>query len=360
MNYGLQISEYDSGLIFGYYGGKFLPFHMGHLNCIIQAASMVDVLFVVVGYDDLYDKKLCKSSKFNWIPASMRERWISKAVKDIPNVRVLSHYERRSDDFMTDPFVKEANNTLAKKLGGKIDVVFSSELEYEAYFSKYFPTSKHVLLDNFRIQFNISATQIREKGVFECWDMLPKAVQEYYTKRICLCGVESTGKSTMTKLLAAFFQTNFVEEYGRTYYDDINSCFDIITKEDFYQIAAGHTYLINQAIPNANKLLFIDTEQVYTQFFRIQSFDEKCLVLDQMIKNNVNKIDTYIYLEPHNEYELDGSRLPVNDVIRKQNNDTLIKLFNDYNIELHIVDEKCKIKRMQKCIEIVKNSLSII
>ncbi|MER2171736.1 MAG: multifunctional transcriptional regulator/nicotinamide-nucleotide adenylyltransferase/ribosylnicotinamide kinase NadR [Psychrobacillus psychrodurans] len=357
MNYGLPIEEYDRNLTFGYYGGKFLPFHMGHLNCIIKAASLVDVLFVVVGYDEDYEQKLCQNSKFNWVSPRQRERWVTKATKDLSNVRVLSHYERRSNDHMTDPLVKHANDELLQKFGGRVDYVFSSESEYEHYFNKYFPESEHILFDRHSTQYPISATKIRDKGVYACWEMLPSAVRESYVKRICLCGVESTGKSTMAKLLAAHFQTNFVEEYGRAFYDNINGCFDIDMPEDFHQIAFGHSYAISQAVPTANKVLFIDTEETYTQFFRMKSIGEKSAVLSEMIKSRVNQIDTFIYLEPHNPYEMDGTRLPVHEEQRIQDNERLKGLFKEYGISLHIVDEKNRSRRLEKCIKIVNDSL---
>lgn len=357
MNYGLPINEYDRSLTFGYYGGKFLPFHMGHLSCIIKAASLVDVLFVVVGYDEAYEQKLCLNNKFKWVSPRLRERWITKATKDIPNVRVLSHYERRSNNYMKDPLVKQANGELLQKLGGRLDYVFSSEAEYELYFNKYFTDSEHIIFDRFSTQFPVYATEIRNKGVYACWEMLPPAVRESYIKRICLCGVESTGKSTMTKLLATHFQTNFVEEYGRAFYDNINGCFDIDMPEDFHQIAFGHSHAIQQAIPFANKVLFIDTEETYTQFFRIKSVGEKSSLINEMIKNKVNKIDTYIFLEPHNQYEMDGTRLPIAEEQRLQDNELLKSLFNAYGLRLHIVDEKNRSRRLEKCIEIVNDSL---
>lgn len=287
----------------------------------------------------------------------LRERWVTKATKDMPNVRVLSHYERRSDGYMTDPLVKQANEELLQKLGGKLEYVFSSEADYEDYFNMYFPDSEHILFDRLSTQYPISATEIRDKGVYSYWEMLPPAVRESYVKRICLCGVESTGKSTMAKLLAAHFQTNLVEEYGRAFYDNINGCFDIDMPEDFHQIAFGHSYAILQAVPTANKVLFIDTEETYTQFFRIKSIGEKSAVLSEMIKSRVNQIDTYIYLEPHNEYEMDGTRLPVSQKQRLQDNEQLKSLFNEYGISLHIVDENNRSRRLEKCITIVYDSL---
>ena len=36
-------------------------------------------------------------------------------------------------------------------------------------------------------------------------------------KRVVICGPESTGKSTMTRNLAAHFKTNFVDEFARDF-----------------------------------------------------------------------------------------------------------------------------------------------
>lgn len=352
MNYGIQVNEYE-GKTIGYYGGKFLPFHYGHLDCILKAQSMVDILFVVVGYDELHDGKICEGTKFEHVNHRVRERWMTKELKEFKNIRVLSQYERRSDEYMNDTSIEQSYTELLNKIGGKIDIVFSSEKEYDDYFERYLPGIQHVVLDEGRTDRPISATQIRHEGVYAKWNFLPKSVQEYYTKRVAICGIESVGKSHLTKMLAKHFHTNYVGEYGRSYYDEINGFQDISHPNDYIDIAVGHCHLINEASKKSNKLLLVDTDLSYTQFFHFLENERYNKVIDELVRAKAEGIAKYIYIEPHNFHELDGTRRHLTKEERQSRNNLLKTIYKNYEIELVIVDEEDRNKRFEKCVEAI-------
>lgn len=357
MNFGVQVNEYKDKRI-GLYGGKFLPFHMGHLNCILQAQSKVDILFVVIGYDDDYDKSLCEGKNFEWVSSRVRERWITEELRAFKNIRVLSQYERRSDDYMNDETIADSYKELLHNIGGKVDMVFSSEPEYESYFEKYLPMAKHHIVDPARSRFNISATKVREDGIFPSWEFLPKSVQRYYVKRVAVCGIESAGKTHLTKMLSVQLRTELVKEYGRLYYENINGFNDISEPTDYEEIAVGHCHNMNMQAKEANKVLIVDTDLCYTQFFYVM--ENKCYnpAIDMLIKSNAEKIDVYIYIEPHNPHELDGTRRPVTDLEREQRNNMLKEIYQSYGIHLIIVDEPDRHLRYEKCLSVIEGLIN--
>lgn len=353
MDYGPEVTEYANKRV-GVYGGKFYPFHRGHLSFILKAQSMVDILFVVVQYDEDYERSLLTSgSKLAWIDPRTREAWISETLKAFPNIRVLSQYERRTEAHMDDPLLVEQYAELAELVGGHIDVVFSNTHEYDDYFAKMLPNSEHIVFYEDRPIFQIEATRIRNEGAYKHWDFLTRPAQNYYTKRVAIVGIESSGKSHISAMLGSLYETEVATEYGREYYNNKNSYTSIDDPMDYVNIAVGHCHRLNEKVPLSNKILFSDTDLIYTQFFHEQSYGTKHPVLDAMIKAKADKIDTWIWLEPHNPHELDGSRLALTQEERQQNRDKLFALYAYYGIQLQVVDEVDRDARFQQCTKIV-------
>jgi len=355
MDFGPEVSEYSDKTV-GVYGGKFFPFHRGHLSFIMKAQSMVDILFVVVQYDEAYERSLLSDgTKFDWVDFRVREAWIAETLKPFPNIRVLSQFEHRTDNHMNDPLISDAYDELVGLVGGKIDIIFSNTHEYDDYFEKYLPSSEHVVFYENRDLFDISATQIRADGVYAHWDMLPHAVQNSYKKRVALCGIESTGKTHLSRMLATLFNSVTVPEYGRLYYDRKNAYTSVDDPADYVDIAAGHCHLLNEAERETNHVLFADTDLVYTQFFYEQSYGVKHPVLDAMIRTQADKIDCWLWFEPYNPHELDGTRLNITDDVRQRNRDHLFGLYQHYGINLNVIDEPDRDIRFQKSVQVVKN-----
>ena len=81
-------------------------------------------------------------------------------------------------------------------------------------------------------------------------------------KLICFYGPESTGKSTMAKQMAAYYQTEFVPEVAR----EIVSSNDF-TLDDIVRIAKAQNERVKEKMKTANKLLFCDTDLITTQIY---------------------------------------------------------------------------------------------
>ena len=81
-------------------------------------------------------------------------------------------------------------------------------------------------------------------------------MQNPYT--IVLTGVESSGKTTLARALAAYYQTAWVAEYAREYLQTLNTA--SYTIEDVERIAKEQRRRQRQAIDHANQFLFCDTD----------------------------------------------------------------------------------------------------
>ncbi|MFZ7946410.1 multifunctional transcriptional regulator/nicotinamide-nucleotide adenylyltransferase/ribosylnicotinamide kinase NadR [Neobacillus sp. 19] len=316
----------------GFIGGKFLPLHLGHVYAIIHASSMVDELYVVLSHSEKRDRELCENTKLNYIPAQVRLRWLSKLTKDMPHVKVISIEDKDDNEHYN---WAEGAGLIKKEIDKPIDFVFSSEREYEPIFQELYPNSKHVLLDPKRAHVNISATQIRKDGVFQHWAYIPDGVKPYFVKKVVVIGTESCGKSTLTQNLSKIYNTSYVEEYGRTVCEDLGGCDGIIIDDDYLQIAYGHKMKELEAIEKANKLVFIDTEAIVTQFYSNLYNQVNQPVLDEIAKRQ--DYDLWLFLEPDVLWVDDGLRVHGDAEARTKNNQHLKTLLNKQNIDYKIL-----------------------
>nr|WP_204413391.1 multifunctional transcriptional regulator/nicotinamide-nucleotide adenylyltransferase/ribosylnicotinamide kinase NadR [Bacillus tianshenii] len=314
----------------GFIGGKYLPLHRGHIYTIVRAASSVDELYVILSHNEDRDRETCEKSSFPYIPADIRLRWLHEATKEMGNVRVLSVADTTKDyDW------EEGSRLIKAAINKKIDVVFSSESAYDAIFKSNYPDAKHILLDEERKIVPISATEIREEGVYAHWNDIPECVRPYFVKKVVLVGTESCGKSTLTRNLASVYNTTFVKEYGRTLCEEIGGCEGIIQKEDYPIIAYGHKMEEKEAIRKANKIVFIDTEATVTQYYSHLYNNCHQKVLDEIIAEQ--SYDMYLYLEPDVPWVDDGLRVHGEQYVRDENNKLLKEMFKQNNIELTVI-----------------------
>jgi HTH-type transcriptional regulator, transcriptional repressor of NAD biosynthesis genes len=334
----------------GFIGGKFLPLHQGHVYAIIHASSMVDELYVVLSHSQIRDKDLCKGSKMDYIPPHIRLRWLSQLTRDMPHVKVISIEDYEGKD---DYDWNQGAQLIKQAIGKPIDYVFSSEFDYNDIFRELYPDSKHVMIDPERSHVTICATAIRNEGVYRNWEYLPDFVKPYFIKKVVVVGTESCGKSTLSKNLAKIYNTAYVEEYGRTVCEGLGGCEGIMVKEDYQKIAYGHKMKEIEAIEKANKVVFIDTEVIVTQFYSHLYNDEHQPVLDEIAK--LQEYDLWLYLEPDVKWVDDGLRVHGTKEVRDQNNHDLKALLEKHMINYKVLsgDYVSRLKGAMESIDIL-------
>ena len=227
--------------------GKFLPPHLGHVHLIETAQHFVDELDVVVG-------TLAREP----IPGALRHAWMSEL---FPRARVLHLDEELPQDPSEHPrFWDLWRESLRRVLAPHLPThVFASE----AYGHRLAEElgARFVPVDPSRVAVPVSGTAIREDPLAH-WDRLPRCVRPYFTKRVCVFGPESTGKSTLTKNLAAHFRTAFVPEYARTWLETFGT--DAVREEDLPLIAKGQLASEAALARNARGVLICDTDPLLT------------------------------------------------------------------------------------------------
>ena len=145
----------------GMYGGKFMPFHKGHLYCVEEAAKQCETLYVVLFHGGAQELQILKDRP-NEQFLTVEDRWehVKQGCKHVENAVVIDidtteckHPDGTENWEMETPLVEDAC--------GKLDVVFGSEADYGAYFKKAFPQADYVMIDLERKAVPISATMLR-------------------------------------------------------------------------------------------------------------------------------------------------------------------------------------------------------
>lgn len=264
-----------------------MPVHNGHLALIGFAKSQCNELIVSMSYT-LIDP----------IDHNIRFGWLKQLLADDSNVKV----EESLDDF-DDESVPLFERTkvwarFIQKRFPKIDLVISSE-SYGEPFAHHLGVP-HVLFDLHRAQIPVSATRIREKPL-TYWNYIPKIVQPYFVKKVCLYGPESTGKSVMAKKLADLYQTEWVPEVAREFVSS-----NVFTVEEIVKIGNAHVARIAEKEKIANRFLFCDTDIITTQIYSNHYLHTVPPVLFELEKQV--RFDAYFLFDIDVPWVADGMR----------------------------------------------------
>jgi NadR type nicotinamide-nucleotide adenylyltransferase len=122
-------------------------------------------------------------------------------------------------------------------------------------------------------------------------------------KKIAIVGPESTGKSTISALLAEHYHTVWVPEYAREYCEKLS---EPCTWQDELNMFHGQLALEEKLLPKANKLIICDTTfitvKIWSDAFFGRSPQE---VLDELPKHSY---DFYLLMDVDLPWEEDPLR----------------------------------------------------
>ena len=312
----------------GMYGGSFDPLHLGHINAIIKGASICRKFHIFIFYNETND---C-------IKKELKYRWVLNSTKHLPNIEIHLIEDESEKEYDEYHWRKDADE-IKKIIGEPIDaVICGSDYINTGIFEALYEDSKIIYYD--RNEVPISSTAIRGNPL-KYWEFIPKAAKSYFTKKILIIGSESTGKSTLVENLASYYNTNFVVEIGRETCDYAGGE-DKVLYEDLLENLIRQKEEVMKGIKLSNKLLFVDTDALTTNFFAEVLLDdlnqkENIKNLSKLI-NWSNDWDLVLFLDIKGvPFVQDGTRNEEFKLQREKYNSLLKKMFDENNLNYEII-----------------------
>jgi HTH-type transcriptional regulator, transcriptional repressor of NAD biosynthesis genes len=283
-------------MISGVVIGKFLPLHRGHRHLIEVALRGCDELWILI---------VGRSDEEAFAPLAVRAAWLRELFPG-PQVHIV---DRLSDapTSATDQAIVDYWNQLILEMTGldQVDRLFTSERGTYEEVTAAGIGARHVGVDPDRSVVPISGTSLRQ-DVYGGWAYLDAPVRAFFARRVRLLGGESTGKSTLSDLLARRFATAWVPEWGRPYADPKDHAGEPWTTADFSAIATRQNELEDIAAGRSDRLLVCDTDALTTGIWHVEYLGRRDAGVESLGADR--PYDLSLILEPDIAWRQDGMR----------------------------------------------------
>lgn len=310
--------------------GKFMPFHKGHKELIEFASNhAMFVKILVLGNDN---EPISINQRVKWIEESfdadytLTSEFCVKGISyDSSKLDSSSESNLKSSQEWCD-FLKDELND--------IDVIVGSEIyiEYMAEYSK----KEYLLFDVTRTKVPISASKIKDNPL-KYWDYLTPAVKRTYAHHICICGTESSGKTTLaTALEKEFDYVTMIPEIGRCLVGNAMTC----ESTTLTSVLSIHKTLLKCVKHNPPTPIVVwDTDNLTTKSYM------KFLGWDTYT-SDFPIADIYFFLDNDIPYEKDSTRVEENVAKELKNNH--LNIYKKEGVNLHILKNKINVMDSMK------------
>jgi len=177
-----------------------------------------------------------------------------------------------------------------------------------------------------------------------------------FYRKIVITGPESSGKTTLAKLLAKEYDAALVNEYAREYLSTLRQHFDklSVTKgENPYRledvlIMAKEQLRLEQS--STSELTFLDTDLTVFAIWIKEKYNQEIDWINNHLKKSKDKI--YLLCDIDIEWEEDGLREHPKLEDRKRLFDEYVNLLEKYQLPYHVISGDIP-SRIKKCKEII-------
>ena len=164
-------------------------------------------------------------------------------------------------------------------------------------------------------------------------------------KKVVITGPESSGKTTLAKLLAKEYDANLVNEYAREHLELLKRPYEL---EDVLIMAKEQ---LKQEESSTSALTFLDTDLIVYAIWIKEKYRQEIDWINDHLKNSKSK--TYLLCDIDIEWKEDELREHPNLIDRKRLFDEYKNLLEKYQLSYHIISGDIP-SRIKKCEEIIK------
>jgi len=267
--------------------GKFAPLHKGH-QLLIETALRENRRVPIMIYH---------APDVTHAPLTVRSRWIRALYPDVEPIEAWDGPLEVGDD---PALQKRHEDYILRRLGGRsVDRFYSSEFYGEHVSRALGAVDRRI--DEARRRIPISATAIRADP-FRHRQYLEPLVYRDLIARVVLLGAPSTGKSSLTKALAEAYDTEWMPEYGREYWEEHQQN-RRLSLQQLVEIAEGHREREERLCLQANRYLFIDTDASITRQFSLYYHGRAAPRLEALAAETATRYDLFFLCEDDIPYE---------------------------------------------------------
>jgi NadR type nicotinamide-nucleotide adenylyltransferase len=195
------------------------------------------------------------------VPLAVRSGWILYLY---PTVQVIEAWDGPTEVGYTPELMRAHERYVIDSLGVDSVSHFYSSEPYGDHMSRALGAFDR-RVDEARERVPISASEVRSNPFVHRKYVHPLVYRDLIVN-VVLLGAPSTGKTTLAERLAREFDTQWMPEYGREYWDryQVNRRLD---QEQLVEIAERHIEREDSLLEMSNRYLFTDTNAITTATF---------------------------------------------------------------------------------------------